>query len=251
MHQGETDARRHAAGTQGLIGLLLALLIVGSWLALHVYGLFFHRLDAMGLWAAPLLVALQCWLGVGLFIVAHDGMHGSLAPGRPRLERTVGRVALLLYAGFRYDDLLPQHMAHHRAPGTPEDPDFAPASPRSFWRWYRCFLLRYFGWRQFAVLAGVTAGLLALGVAPPNLLAFWALPAILSSLQLFAFGTYLPHRHGPGGFADEHRARSTRLPWVLSLLTCFHFGHHHEHHLMPGLPWWRLPRARVMSPRPR
>ncbi|MFA9473554.1 MAG: fatty acid desaturase [Filomicrobium sp.] len=29
----------------------------------------------------------------------------------------------------------------------------------------------------------------------------------------------------------------------MSLLTCFHFGYHHEHHLQPDVPWWRLPDA--------
>ena len=68
---------------------------------------------------------------------------------------------------------------------------------------------------------------------------------MLSSLQLFAFGTWLPHRRGEQPFADRHRARSSGFGWLASLLTCFHFGYHHEHHLWPGVPWWRLPRVRT------
>ena len=34
------------------------------------------------------------------------------------------------------------------------------------------------------------------------------------------------------------------IAWLASLLTCFHFGMHHEHHLSPNTPWWRLPEAR-------
>ena len=83
-----------------------------------------------------------------------------------------------------------------------------------------------------------------------NLLVFWALPSILSSLQLFAFGTWLPHRHEVRGFPDHHNARTLGYGWLTSLLTCFHFGLHHEHHLRPDAPWWRLPavrRARVVA----
>ena len=30
----------------------------------------------------------------------------------------------------------------------------------------------------------------------------------------------------------------------LSLLSCFHFGYHHEHHRAPWIAWWRLPAFR-------
>ena len=85
---------------------------------------------------------------------------------------------------------------------------------------------------------------LLLGAPTANTLLFWAVPSILSSLQLFAFGTYLPHRHEEEAFRDRHNARSNDYPRWLSLLTCFHFGYHHEHHAKPGTPWWRLPSIR-------
>jgi hypothetical protein len=70
-------------------------------------------------------------------------------------------------------------------------------------------MTRYFGLREFLVLSVmVWTYVLLLGAPLGNLLLFWALPSILSSLQLFYFGTYLPHRHEEAEFADEHRARS-------------------------------------------
>ena len=91
------------------------------------------------------------------------------------------------------------------------------------------------------VLTGlVLIALFGLGARPANLLAFWAAPALLSALQLFTFGTWLPHRHTDQPFADAHHARSSGYGPLLSLLTCFHFGRHHEHHLTPWRPWWRL-----------
>lgn len=242
----EPDRSAVPVRSQTGTGIALAFAIGAAWLALHVHGVFFHRLTTGGLAVAPLLILLQCWLSVGLFIVAHDCMHGSLAPGRPGINAAIGRTMLLLYAGFWFDALLAKHADHHRNPGTALDPDFNADAPTRFWPWYRRFLLEYFGWSQLATIALVlTVETQVLGASLANALLFWALPAILSSLQLFAFGTYLPHRHGRGGFADDHRARSSDFSWLGSLLTCFHFGYHHEHHLRPGVPWWGLPRIRA------
>lgn len=234
------------------IGLALASAIIGAWLSLHVYGVFFHPLERAGLLLAPFIVALLCWLNVGLFIVAHDCMHGSLAPGRPALNRWIGRVALALYAGFSFDRLLPKHFDHHRRPGTADDPDFSADHPSRFWRWYLAFLRQYFGLRELAVLTGLTAlYLLVLGADYASLLLFWALPAILSSLQLFYFGTYRPHRIEEDEFVDRHRARTNEFGWLASLLSCYHFGYHLEHHRAPHSPWWRLPAERLRATSPR
>ncbi len=230
---------------QALIGLGLAALILGGWLGLHVYGVHVHRWTAWSWVVAPLVIAVQTWLNVGLFITAHDAMHGSLAPGRPGVNRWVGRLALFLYAGFRYDRLAQAHYAHHRAPGSAEDPDFHPDAPHAFRPWIVGFIRRYFGLFEFTVLT--VAGLitvLVLGASLVNVLVFWALPAVLSAVQLFTFGTWLPHRHErEGGFVDGHNARSSNYGFWLSLLTCFHFGRHLEHHREPWRPWWRLKRT--------
>lgn len=235
-------------GRQTAVGLGLAALIAGAWLAVHVYGVFFHAWTAAGALVAPVLVVLQCWLGVGLFITAHDAMHGSLAPGRPRVNRWGGQLAVGLYAGFSFPRLLRKHHEHHRRPGSEQDPDFHHENPTAFWRWYLSFFRRYFGMPELAVVATALALHLLLGARPLNAAVFWGLPAILSSLQLFAFGTWLPHRHGSEphhAFVDHHRARSNRSSWWASLFSCYHFGgFHHEHHTHPHLPWWRLPEAR-------
>jgi beta-carotene ketolase (CrtW type) len=105
--------------------------------------------------------------------------------------------------------------------------------------------MTYFSWREFATLTLWGALYCALGAGPFNIMLFWALPALLSALQLFLFGTWLPHRHGSTPFSDSHRCRSSGYGWLLSLLTCFHFGYHEEHHRYPSLPWWRLPGARA------
>lgn len=230
---------------QTLVGLGLAFAIIGAFILVHVVAIFALDLAQMHWPFVLAVVALQTWLSVGLFIVAHDAMHGSLAPFRPALNRWVGRVALMLYAGFDYDSLIERHFAHHRHAGLAGDPDFDEDHPRAFWPWFVTFFRRYVTARQLLILAASSwFWVLVLGAPVLNLLLFWALPSLLAAVQLFYFGTYRPHRHEDEPFADRHRARSETMPPWLSLLTCFHFGYHHEHHDKPHVPWWRLPAER-------
>ena len=223
------------------IGLVLAALVIGAWLTLQIAAIFFIDWSQPGLWLlAPVVIALQTWLSVGLFIVAHDSM-----PSQPGLNAWIGRICVALYAGFSYDRLYKSHHEHHRFAGTDRDPDFDADHPRTFWPWYLKFFRTYFGWREFGVLTVVVlVYMLILWQRWPNILLFWALPAILSSVQLFYFGTYLPHHVDGTPFTDQHRSRSNDFPWLVSLLTCFHFGYHHEHHERPWVPWWKLPEFR-------
>lgn len=228
---------------QTAIGLGLAALIFATWLALHVYGIFVFRLDWTNLHVALAIALAQCWLSVGLFIISHDAMHGSLAPRRPRLNGLIGGGLLMLYAGFGWRRMRDAHFAHHRHAGTRDDPDFDADNPARFAAWYATFLKRYFGWPSLLYVSTiVTFYWLVIGVPMAQIVLVFGLPAIASSMQLFYFGTYRPHRHGLDAFTDRHKARSDRFPTILSLATCFHFGYHHEHHRFPQTPWWALPR---------
>lgn len=230
---------------QTIVGITLALAIIGAWLLLHVLAIFVIDWPSAPIWAPVPMILIQSWLFVGLFIIAHDCMHGSLAPARPWINRWFGRTTLLLYAAFSYDRLLPEHHKHHRRPGTADDPDFDPDHPSSFWPWLYRFMTHYYGWREFAAMS--VAMLVYMALFNPSywkILAFYALPAVISALQLFYFGTYRPHRIEDDAFSDRHNSRTDDFPWLLSLLTCFHFGYHHEHHLSPTTPWWRLPAVR-------
>jgi beta-carotene ketolase (CrtW type) len=230
---------------ESVIGLSLALLLAAVWLYIHVTAIF--NLPPARAWLmAPILIAIQCWLYVGLFIIAHDCMHGSLAPFRPAVNRAVGTAALFLYAGFSFDKLNKKHHEHHRHSGTNGDPDFDDRHPHGFWGWYWKFLSEYLSWRQPLLFGTAILCYAAFLDAPVlNIVLFWIVPALLSSLQLFTFGTYLPHRPDGTPFIDRHNARTSSHSPLLSLFTCFHFGYHHEHHLFPGAPWWRLPALRL------
>jgi len=228
-----------------VISLTLAAAIIGGWLAAHIYGVFFIDLATTPWWISAGLAGLLTWLYVGMFIVAHDAMHYSLVPRMRWANRAIGQVALGLYAGFSFKQLITKHRDHHIHAGTDRDPDFHAAGNLSFLAWYVKFFSEYFAWQQAAMIAAaVAAYVLVLDVSLANIWAFWAGPALISSLQLFTFGTYLPHREEEAApFLDHHRARTNNWDWWVSLLTCFHFGYHHEHHLYPNVPWWRLPAA--------
>lgn len=201
-------------------------------------------------------IAFRTFVHTGLFIVAHDAIHGTLCPRWPRLNHTVGAIAMFLYALFLYPVMRQQHLQHHQTPATPADPDYAPRWQDNPILWYGAFVWRYLqGPHRWVVLGGMTVLFHSLRVfghlTVANLLLFWVLPNLLSSAQLFLFGIYLPHRQPPGGYPAPHRSTTLALPPLLSLLACYHFGYHWEHHEYPHVPWHQLPdyRQRVL-PRP-
>ena len=237
---------RSTAARSAAPNLILSGVIVAVWLMLHVWAVWFLRADVQP-WLAVLAGLGLTWLSVGLFIIAHDAMHGAVVPGHPRANRRIGQLVLWLYAGFSWRKLIVKHMAHHRHAGTDDDPDFDRGGPVA---WYVTFIRTYIGWGEVLRLAAIVVAYgLILGDRWPYV-AFWWVPSILASMQLFVFGTWLPHRPQHQPFADRHNARSSRMRPVISLLTCFHFGgYHHEHHLYPTVPWWRLPWTRIPPPR--
>lgn len=230
---------------QTRISVSLAAAIVVAWLCIHVTGIFFWHWTLSNVPIGIAMVLAQTWLSTGLFIIAHDSMHGALAPGHPRLNRAIGATCLTLYACLSYATLLPQHHLHHKETGTAGDPDFHSGDP-SLMGWFMQFFRTYYSHGQIAritVMALIYT--LLLGAPLGNIVIFWALPALGAVAQLFVFGTWLPHRERTEPFVDSHRAHSVKVGPALSLLTCFHFGgYHHEHHLFPGTPWWGLPAKR-------
>lgn len=228
-------------------GLAIALGIITAWVGSVGFCLATPTLP----WPAwVVLVALNTLLGTGLFITAHDAIHGTVVPGARTLNAAIGQLALGLYAGFSFEPLRAAHQQHHLAPASALDPDYHDGRRTGFWRWYLHFLVRYITVGQVLRLAVVFNILVhLLGVSELRCLVFWVLPMLLSTAQLFYFGTYRTHREPPAGYVDAHRATSNDLPVWLSFVTCFHFGYHHEHHANSGVPWWRLPAERARARR--
>lgn len=227
------------------MGALVAAGLILAW-GSHLGWVLSRPWGSLPVWQLVAHIALQTWLHTGLFITAHDAMHGSLAPGRRGVNRALGAVAVGLYAMFSYEALRREHGRHHRLPASTEDPDWNDGENEGFARWYLRFMGHYLRWWQVAGMAVVFNVLGRLiGVDERALIACWVAPSLLSTLQLFYFGTWLPHREEAGRpFRDAHRARSNDYPTWASLVSCFHFGYHWEHHERPEVPWWGLPAVR-------
>jgi beta-carotene ketolase (CrtW type) len=236
-------------GLADFAGVAIGLSLIIAWLAC-VGGALLIQGSAWPVWFGFGLVLLNTLLSTGLFITAHDAMHGLVAPGSRSLNAAIGQLALGLYAGFDFEALRRAHQQHHLSPASADDPDYHDGRRTSFGAWYLRFMRHYLSVGQVVRMA-VLFNLLvhALGVSEVRCLVYWLLPTLLSTAQLFYFGTYRAHRKPAGGYVDAHCATSHDLPVWLSLLTCFHFGYHHEHHDHAHLPWWKLPAARARAVR--
>ncbi len=227
----------------GYRGITAALIILLLWSG----SLFFwlsRPADGIGWWSALVLIG-HTFLYTGLFITAHDAMHGVVFPQNKKINNAIGSLAVWLYALFSFKKLHKKHWAHHDHPASQDDPDFHDGEHKGFWAWYLHFLLGYVSWPQLLGMAVIFNALEHLaGVPLSHLLLYWLIPNLLSTLQLFYFGTYLPHREEEAGYRDAHNARSNAYPVWLSFLTCYHFGYHWEHHQFPWVPWWKLPAVR-------
>lgn len=241
--------------TESITGLLVASAIVILWISslvlLSLTDLSSIDIKLTSLWILPAVLG-RTFIQTGLFIVAHDAIHGVVMPDDRRLNHWIGRLAVTLYAFLSYQKLSLNHWQHHRHPAQASDPDFHDGIHPNVFAWYLKFMKGYLDARQMLVLffgMGAASFTLHSGFHIPdaNLLLFWVLPLTLSSMQLFFFGTYLPHRAGaaePSNSEKSHRATSSNYPLLWSFLTCYHFGYHWEHHEYPLLPWYRLPAVR-------
>jgi beta-carotene ketolase (CrtW type) len=218
------------------MGLLIGISIILLWLVHLVYALVFTEVS----FTSPMVlvhIAIQTYLYTGLFITAHDAMHGQVS-GNRALNNGVGRLSTWLFAALSYSRLLEKHKLHHQFPGEEGDPDYCMYS-QNFWRWWFSFLKNYIKWYQILIMA-VVFNILQIWVNQLNLVLFWVLPSILATFQLFYFGTYRPHRLPHTEAMMPHHSRTQKGPHWWAMLSCYFFGYHFEHHESPRTPWWKL-----------
>lgn len=226
--------------TGNIMGLLIAWVIILTWLGHLVWLLVGAQWPAALPWAI-VFVMVQTYLYTGLFITAHDAMHGQVSPNHT-INKTIGRVATFLFAALSYSRLKEKHWLHHRHPGEAADPDYCTTS-QNFFKWWFSFMRNYITWPQIIIMA-LVFNMLQLWIPSSKLLLFWVLPAFLSTFQLFYFGTYRPHRLPHDESMMPHHARSQKRSHVWAMLSCYFFGYHFEHHESPVTPWWKLYQVR-------
>lgn len=218
------------------MSIIIALTIIFVWISHLAYILTSVTVD----FTSPffyLHILVQAYLYTGLFITGHDAMHQTVSSNK-KLNRAIGAIATFLYAGLSYKRLITNHFKHHRYPGTADDPDFNVKS-QNFFIWWGSFMFRYATIPQLLVMA-IAFNVLKIGVPEISLWFFWVIPVFLSSLQLFFFGTYLPHRKPHDHEMEPHKARTQKKNHLLAMISCYFFGYHFEHHDAPHIPWWQL-----------
>ena len=221
------------------LGVVIGLLIMAAWFSLLGYQLQWELN-----WRHPwtyLAVMVMTHLYTGLFITAHDAMHGVVAPTNKRLNKAIGFVSALLFAFNWYPKLFPKHHEHHRFVATDKDPDFHRGNA-NFFAWYYSFGRQYISIWQIVAMA-ISFNLLKLVFPTENLILYWIVPSLLATFQLFYFGTYIPHR-GEHAVDNKHKSSTLKKNHLWAFLTCYFFGYHYEHHQSPGTPWWLLYREK-------
>ena len=231
--------------SQPLLGLLIATTIFFLWVSSLIV-LLSIDVSQISLFLIVSAVLVRTFLHTGIFITAHDAMHGTVFPQNRHINDFIGSVATRLYVLLPYKTLLEKHRLHHRYPASSQDPDFCEQGQHNLLIWYLDFMKGYLVAKQsWVIFLGMALifSVFKWGFNIPviNLLLFWVLPILLSSIQLFYFGIFLPHRQPKGGYTNRHRAKSTYYDVFWSLIACYHFGYHWEHHEFPHLPWYELP----------
>lgn len=222
-------------------GVLIAAAIIGTW-AISLALLLSIDVSTVPIVVQIVAILWQTFLYTGLFITAHDAMHGAVSPSSVKVNNFIGNLALRVYALFSLKEMTRTHWMHHQHPASEQDPDFHDGQHKNFFAWYSYFMVRYWSWTRIIGLVAIFHILHRVFHIPEiNLTLFWAVPSIASSIQLFFFGTYLPHREPEGGYQNQWRAQSSTWSPFWSFITCYHFGYHEEHHAHPHLPWWKLP----------
>ena len=212
------------------LGTLIALLVLGCWLTSIIL-----LMQWPVNWSNPLVylfVLVQMHLYTGLFITAHDAMHGTVSANKT-INNSIGYTSTMFYAVFWYPQLYTKHHKHHSHVHSENDPDYHSGN---FFTWYFTFIRNYLSIWQIVVMA-VLFNILKIWISQANLLMFWVVPSLLSTLQLFYFGTYLPHK---GDHSNKHQSRSLPKNHFVAFFSCYFFGYHYEHHDSPGTPWWLL-----------
>ena len=215
-------------------GVLIAVAVIATWTVS-----LFLLLNWNFSFSNPLIyfmVLVQMHLYTGLFITAHDAMHGTVSPSK-KANYLIGQVCTALYAAFSFQKLNKKQHEHHRNVHTEHDPDYHEGS---FLAWYFKFMKEYLSIAQILIMA-LMFNILKIWFSQSNLLVFWVLPSLLSTMQLFYFGTWLPHH---GEHTNKHYSRTQSKNHVRAFFSCYFFGYHYEHHETPGVPWWRLWRAK-------
>ena len=96
------------------MGILIALIIISIWASHLFFSLLYVNVDFTNA-VFYLHILLQGYLYTGLFITAHDAMHGTVSKNKI-INNVFGWISTLLFAGLSYSKLIKNHFKHHKNP---------------------------------------------------------------------------------------------------------------------------------------
>jgi len=268
---GEMDHKAFQAGLEP--GMRADLMRRSDWAGLRHLALHLGLIGVTGVWIGfglpfwPLVLPLHGVFVVFLFTLEHEATHKTpFASGA--LNEVVGRVCgfllLLPFEWFRWF-----HMAHHRWTNIPgQDPELEGGKPETWRQWVgHVSGVPYWlagGRLLWGLMRGRMAGFvpegargrvvreawwMAAGYAlvlgslfvTPVLFWVWLLPVVLGQPFL---RLYLLAEHGdcPQVANMFQNTRTTFTVWLVRVLA-WNMPYHVEHHVMPMVPFHRLPQV--------
>lgn len=244
------------------LALFVVLALGGAWAAWQLA--IQAAADRPWLW----LAVAPCWLLVagslhGISLFTHEAVHGTLARRRGLNALLGAACAIPVLQNFSAYRVL--HLRHHRDLGGHDDPDHYANYTRWSWmvflmNWLRLLVgypvyitaipllgFKHGTWRdRRGILLEIAAtlllcGLLAYWLPAGLLLHGWLIPMVFINFMVNVRGmsqhTLLPEAD------DEIRGtRSILTGPVVAFFMC-NENYHLEHHLYPGVPWYRLPQV--------
>ena len=219
-----------------MVGVIIILL----WFIV-VFGFFQLEIN----WFNPiyyLLCLIPAHLYTGLFITAHESWHGNISTHKT-LNKFIGVLACALFAYNSYNKIQTGHHKHHSHPTSDHDPEFS--KTRKFFPWLFSFIFHYLTIWQFVFMAITTTVMLEF-FNTGNIILYYLAPTFIATIQLFYFGTYLPHR---GEYENKHQSGTQKKNHVWAFLSCYFFGYHYEHHYSPRTPWYQLYKLKEQNDR--
>ncbi|MBR8030096.1 fatty acid desaturase [Burkholderia cenocepacia] len=238
--------------------------IVFDWLSIAVAMLVLHRL---GCWSTPAIVA---WVGNrqrALGNLLHDAAHRNLA----RSNKLNDALAGIFIAPALFNSLVlyrELHARHHAWLGDPgRDPDYISIRPSERHGWWQPFFkvlltpaswcgstfghlhVRRLGWMQRVGIGGWWAAVLGaltlmFGIhAAVLFFGIWVLARATFFHAITTFRELCDHFGlAQGGIFSYTRDVSTRSIWR-PVIHPHNNGYHLTHHLVPSIPYHRLPDA--------
>lgn len=254
---------------------------MGAWLVLRNWLEIAAIFTAVALWTHPITILLGVVLlggrQLGLSILMHEAGHKTLFKS-PALNQHIGQWLAAYPVLGDCNAYGASHREHHRLAGTDADPDLInyrdyPISAASF---RRKLFRDLTGQTGLKLLVGNLSGagnrimmrdgegtdarfqglfanaclfaiLWALG--HPALYALWLAAYLTSYLFVARLRQLAEHGNVTALYAPDPRGntRTTHASFLERLLVCPHnVNFHIEHHLLPSVPAWRLPKLHAL-----